>query len=90
MLNPVPLALADFISTLSEPSLVNFNVCDTGFPTLTSPKWTAEGVTLNLLVVPVPVSVAVTGAGCRAIVTEILPLRSPDALGLKAAVSFMV
>jgi hypothetical protein len=90
MLNPVPLALADLISTLSEPSLVNFNVCDVGLPTLTFPKSTVEGVILNLLVDPVPVSVAVTGAGCRAIVTEILPLCSPNDLGLKTAVSFMV
>ncbi len=45
---------------------------------------------LNLLVAPVPVSVAVTGAGCRAIVTEIVPVCSPDDLGLKAAVSFIV
>jgi|ERR1700683_2367187 hypothetical protein len=90
MLNPVPLTLADLMSTLSEPSLVIFNDCDVGLPTLTFPKSTLEGVILNLLVDPVPFSVAVTAAGCRAMVTEILPLRSPDDLGLKAAVSFIV
>jgi hypothetical protein len=90
MLNPVPLTLADLICTLSDPSLVNFNVCDAGLPTLTFPKSTVAGVMLNALVDPVPVSLAVTGAGCRASVTEILPLCSPDDLGLKDAVSFIV
>jgi hypothetical protein len=90
MLNPLPLTLADLIATLSEPSLVNFNVCDAGLPKFTFPKSTVEGVILKLLVAPVPVSVAVTGVGCRAMVTEILPLCCPEDLGLKAAVSFIV
>jgi hypothetical protein len=90
MLNPLPSALADLISTLSEPSLVNLNVCDAGLPTLTFPKSTVEGVILNLLVDPVPLSLAVTGSGRRAIVTEILPPCSPDDLGLKIVVTFIV
>src|SRR5580704_1943472 len=89
-LKSFPFELTEVITTLSAPSSVNFSVCVDGLPSLTFPKLTGDGVTLNKLVAPFPFRVAIIAGPCDAVVTEMFPLTWPADVGANAAVSFRV